>query len=267
MTLPFARRPRSRTAAPPRQSGDATLRRRLFRADPPGERAAPGAGPRRQITGRATEGAVDSFILESGMVPVLRGRSGTAPDLLAGSGMRLVPTREATRLTGLSTDRLREWTSRRAIIPADVRPKGHGSPAQFTWQTILVIRLAAALRARFRVELHAHRPLFASLRLGFRGASFVALWDKRLAIQSGGRWFLLDASGGPSEAEDAIVLHLAPHLEVLSTGFALPLPSTAAGQLDLFPARGLPSSPPTARPAPAAPTSPAATPARRRGTA
>jgi hypothetical protein len=181
--------------------------------------------------------------------------------------MRLVSTREATLLTGLSTDRLREWTSRRAIIPADVRPKGHGSPAQFTWQTILVIRLAAALRGRFRVELHGHRPLFASLRRGLRGASFIALWDKRLAIHSSSRWFLLDASSATPEADDAIVLHLAPHLEVLSSGFALPLPPTAAGQLDLFPAQGLPPNPTTPRPVPAAPTSPAAAPAKRQGTA
>lgn len=181
--------------------------------------------------------------------------------------MRLVSTREATRLTGLSTDQLREWTSRRAIIPADVRPKGHGSPAQFTWQTILVIRLAAVLRASFRVELHAHRSLFASLRRGFHGVSFIALWDKRLAIHSGSRWLLLDASSALPEPHDAIVLCLAPHLELLSTGFALPLPSLADGQPDLFPAQGLPASLPSPRSVPAAPTSTAAAHGRRRGTA
>ena len=36
--------------------------------------------------------------------------------------MRLVTTPVASKLTGLSTEKLREWTSRRALVPADVRP-------------------------------------------------------------------------------------------------------------------------------------------------
>ena len=56
--------------------------------------------------------------------------------------MRLVPTRQALQLTGLSSAKLREWTSRRALIPADVPSKKQGSSAQYTWQTILLLRLA-----------------------------------------------------------------------------------------------------------------------------
>ena len=78
--------------------------------------------------------------------------------------MRLVKTPDATVLTGLSTATLREWTSRRALIPADVPPKGKGSPAGFTWQTILLLRIAVTLRDRFHLELQPHRSLFASLR-------------------------------------------------------------------------------------------------------
>src|SRR5690242_4809660 len=50
-----------------------------------------------------------------------------------GVGMRFVKTPAAVQLTGLSTVTLREWTSRRALIPADLPPKGKGSPAGFTW--------------------------------------------------------------------------------------------------------------------------------------
>lgn len=80
--------------------------------------------------------------------------------------MQLVTTRDATRLTGLSTEQLREWTSRRALIPPDVGPKGHGSPARYCWQTILLLRLAVTLRDRFKLELQAHRDLFSELWLG-----------------------------------------------------------------------------------------------------
>ena len=43
--------------------------------------------------------------------------------------MRLVTTRRATSLTGLSTEQLREWSSRRALIPADLQNRGRGSQA------------------------------------------------------------------------------------------------------------------------------------------
>src|SRR4029450_10411018 len=56
-----------------------------------------------------------------------------------------------------------KWTSRRALIEADIRPKSKGSPARYTWQTILVLRVALTLRERFHVELQAHKPLFDSI--------------------------------------------------------------------------------------------------------
>jgi hypothetical protein len=88
--------------------------------------------------------------------------------------MRVVSTRDATRLTGLSANKLREWTSRRALIRPDIRPS-QGSPAKFSWQAILLLRIAATLRDGFHLELQAYRPLFASLRSGLRKTSFVAL--------------------------------------------------------------------------------------------
>jgi len=161
--------------------------------------------------------------------------------------MELVPTRQALRLTGLSGPTLREWTSRRALIPADLPPKNQGSPAQYTWQTILLLRLAVTLRDRFHLELQAHRSLFASLRRGLRGRSFVALWDKALALHGRDEWLLVEVSAEPLR-QDAVVILLNPHLMILSEGLALPKPAGGAGQLDLFPA--MPLGEPVRRPAP-----------------
>jgi len=74
--------------------------------------------------------------------------------------LRFVTAPIAAKLVGLSTDKLREWTSRRALVPADVRPKAKGSPAQFSWQTVLVLRIAVLLREDFHLELQAHKSSF-----------------------------------------------------------------------------------------------------------
>lgn len=151
--------------------------------------------------------------------------------------MQLVTTREASQLTGISTDKLREWTSRRALIPADVKPKSQGSPAKYTWQTILLLRIAVTLRDRFHLELQAHRELFANLRRGLKGASFIALWGKSLAIHGDSGWSLVGEIEMGVPEGDAILIRLAPHLDALSVGFSLPHPSMIPGQLDLFPAQ------------------------------
>ncbi len=151
--------------------------------------------------------------------------------------MRFVTTPTATLLTGLSTVTLREWTSRRALIPADLPPKGKGSPARFTWQTILLLRVAVLLRDRFHFELQPHLSLFASLKTGLQHTSFIALWGKSLILRGGSGWSLVDDADGPPLAEDVVVIHLQPHLEALSAGFSLPHPSRSSGQLELFVAR------------------------------
>jgi hypothetical protein len=151
--------------------------------------------------------------------------------------MRLVTTPQATNLTGLSTDRLHEWTSRRALIPADIRRRGHGSPAQYAWQTILLIRIAVVLRDRFRIELQSHRDLFSELRGALAETSFIALWGRSLVIYDASTWTILEPGEGPDNV-DAIIVRLDPHLAVLSAGFTLPGPNNA-GQLELFPARSV----------------------------
>ena len=143
-----------------------------------------------------------------------------------------MPTPIASQLTGLSTDKLREWTSRRALIPADLRPKQKGSPAKFSWQTILVLRVAGLLRDQFSLELQAHKIAFADLRKLLRSQSFIALWGKQLALGPGGAWTILDGVEVAPQT-DALLIALDPHLAILRDGFALPGASEEK-QLDLF---------------------------------
>ena len=151
--------------------------------------------------------------------------------------MRLVKSRDVPALTGLTADQLREWTVRRGLVQPDEPAQKRGSEAKFSWQTLLVLRLAVVLRTRFHVELQAHRELLASARKLLEGASFPGLWGGTLAIYGLARCELLTARAPPPSAEeDAILLHLNRHLEALSQGFGLPEPIS---QLPLFPAVGL----------------------------
>lgn len=152
--------------------------------------------------------------------------------------MQLVTTRDAAQLTGLSTEQLREWTSRRALILPDVKPKGHGSPACYSWQTILLLRLAVVLRDRFKMELHAHRDLFADLSSGLARASFLSLWGKSIVLYGEAKWAVVDPHDEGVDMNDCIVLRLDSHLQRLSESFALPQLS-APGQFQLFPALGV----------------------------
>ena len=173
------------------------------------------------------------------MIPVLLSGSGVGFELYWMSAMSVVSTREVSELTGLSTSKLREWTSRRALIPADVPPKSQGSPAKYAWQTILLLRVAVILRDRFHLELHAHRRIFASLRQELRGTSLITLWGKSLAIHDSGRWSLIAPTESGALETDTLLIRLDPHLQALSETFALPSPAIVSGQLDLFSVRAV----------------------------
>ena len=147
--------------------------------------------------------------------------------------MRLIKTRAVLGLTGLSADQLREWTSRRALISPDVKSKGRGSSARFSWQTVLILRLAIVLKDEFRLELQAHRELFVQIRDLLNRASFPGLWDMALALHGMRSCELVDPERLVSMDGNVLLLRLNPHLEVLSVGLGiarLPL------QLSLFPA-------------------------------
>lgn len=154
--------------------------------------------------------------------------------------MRLVKSRDVPALTGLTADQLREWTVRRGLIQPDEPAQKRGSEAKFSWQTVLVLRLAMVLRTRFYVELQAHRDLLAAARRLLDGVSFPGLWGATLAIYGLTRCeLLMPRAPLPAADEDAILLRLNRHLEALSQGFGLPEP---LAQLPLFPAVGLRSS-------------------------
>ena len=150
------------------------------------------------------------------------------------SAAHLISTRDATKLTGLTTEQLREWTSRRALIPADVKPKGHGSPARYSWQTILLLRLAVTLRDRFRLELQAHRDLFTNLGAGLRKVSFSSPWGRLIVLHGGDEWSLLEQRDFAPTTKDCVVLKLDPHLEILAAEFSVAQPIYPR-QLQLFP--------------------------------
>ncbi|WP_425087755.1 hypothetical protein [Stappia sp.] len=71
------------------------------------------------------------------------------------------------------------------------------------------------------------------LRKALRSKSFIALWGQRLALYGRRDWVFLDPTDGSPE-EDALVIHLDPHLRVLRDGFALPDAESSQGQMDLF---------------------------------
>jgi hypothetical protein len=118
-------------------------------------------------------------------------------------------------------------------VPADVAPTKKGSPAKFSWQTLLVLRLALTLRDDFNLELEAHREAFAVLKLLLLSHSFIALWGARIALSCDGVWMLVE-SGSEPPADDAVLLRLDPHLQALSEGAAALELSDGPRQLDLF---------------------------------
>lgn len=146
--------------------------------------------------------------------------------------LRYVTTPTASQLTDLSTGKLREWTSRRVLIPADVRPRQKGSPAKFSWQTILILRIAVLLRKRFNLELQANKASFAQLRRNLHKKSFIELWGRWLALTPN-EWILVQ-KGAPLPPGDILLIQLDPHLEVLRKGFALPGEEATGLQLDLW---------------------------------
>lgn len=143
--------------------------------------------------------------------------------------LHLIGSRDVLTLTGLSSNQLREWTVRRALIPADIPAKERGSEAKFGWQTVLLLRLALVLKNQFRVELKAHQALLQSARSQLKGTSFPTLIGKSLIIQNLADCEIILQKVPPQS--DCITLHLDPHLEILSREFRMTAPSS---QLPLF---------------------------------
>lgn len=150
--------------------------------------------------------------------------------------MRLVKASEVQKLTGLSADQLREWTTRRRLIEPDAKPSGPGSRARYSWQTVLVLRLAIVLKESFHMELQAQRALFAGLAERLTKVSFPALRGSVLVIGREGAFRISPLEEIGSPATDLLMLRLDPHLDVLATEFSSIEPIR---QLPLFPARAV----------------------------
>lgn len=147
--------------------------------------------------------------------------------------MTYLATADVCRLTGLSTEKLREWTSRRSLIPADVPSKQQGSPARYSWPTVLVLRLAVVMREQFNVELKANSGLFAGLRKELACRPFLTLHNHSLALLGRGNWALV-ADNEVSRA-DVLLIRLDPHLAAIAVGFPQRELARAGQQRDLFP--------------------------------
>ena len=147
--------------------------------------------------------------------------------------LRYVTIPVASRLTGLSTGKLREWSGRRTLLPADVRPKQRGSPAECRWRRILMSRIAALLGVRFDIEFQAYKSSFAQLRQQRHKQPFVTLWGHWLILRPNARGLVED--GATLRASDILLVPADAHLHVLPGAFALPDAGGAYGQFDLFP--------------------------------
>lgn len=145
----------------------------------------------------------------------------------------MIQAKDVLRLTGLSADQLREWTTRRRLIVPDVSPAGRGTLALYSWQTVLLLRLAVQLRETFKMELQGRRALFMDLSAHLAGISFPSLWGCRLALYGDDSWEILTHRQTPSPQKDALTVRLDPHLQVLSAAFD---PQVPMQQLPLFPA-------------------------------
>lgn len=143
----------------------------------------------------------------------------------------MIQTKDVLRLTGLSADQLREWTSRRALLKPDVQPSGPGTLALYGWQTVLALRLAVSMRKSFHMELEAQRSVLEGLRNRLAGTSFLSLLGCCVACFPQGEWTILRPGEHPPVDRDVVLLRLDPHLEVLAAAFA---PHEEMRQLPLF---------------------------------
>jgi len=147
--------------------------------------------------------------------------------------MQLMQATDAARLAGVTVHQLREWCTRRDILPPDVPGAGRGRHALFSWQTVLAVRLLHELSQRFGVEVGAWRGAIRAFRTSVDGRSFPILWSAYAQFSDRDHAILTTS---PSIDEGSLlILPLAPHLQAIAQDFALPPES----QLPLFPAVGL----------------------------
>ena len=133
----------------------------------------------------------------------------------------MIAAGQVQKLTSLTANQLREWSHRRNLIPPDVEVGGQGRPALYTWQTVLLLRLAVVLRESFRIELQGNKELLHALRDLFAGAPFPTLRGCVLALRAMERGEILPEGMVRVDHgdQDTLFLHLDPHLDVLEAEF------------------------------------------------
>lgn len=145
----------------------------------------------------------------------------------------MIPAGRVQTLTGLTANQLREWSHRRDLVRPDIEAGGPGRPALYSWQTVLLLRIAVVLRERFRIELQAHKDLLHALQDLLSGVPFPTLRGCVLALRAMEYGEILSEGlvrAGVNES-DTLFLHLDPHLDVLEGDFA---PQDQSRQLPLF---------------------------------
>lgn len=150
--------------------------------------------------------------------------------------MQLVKASEVQKITGLTGDQLREWTTRRRLIEPDAKPNGPGTRARYSWQTVLLLRVAVVLKNQFHVELQSQKALFSCLSRRLEKTSLPALRGMALVMHAGGTSEILAVEEVCDPTSDFLTIRLDPHLDVLSTEFGMVEPMR---QLPLFPARAV----------------------------
>lgn len=144
--------------------------------------------------------------------------------------MTLVQASEASRLSGLTPNQLREWCGRRAVVTADVPPAGRGHLSLFSWQTILTLRVLNEVHQRYSVEVSGWRVAIAQLQMLLKGCSFPSLWGA-VAVFPNAQEALLKLDGENHVKDGCLTVSLNRHLEILATPGQLPVET----QLPLFP--------------------------------
>jgi len=136
--------------------------------------------------------------------------------------MRLVGSREATIVTDLSADRLREWTGRRGLVSPDIPAHGKGTQARFSWQTLLVLRLAATLRDRLHVELSAYKSTLRLLQVRLAGEPFHGLTGCFVMLDVEQAMLLRSPDASyVATPEGFCVLSLQPHLDAIASAIGV----------------------------------------------
>jgi hypothetical protein len=132
----------------------------------------------------------------------------------------LVQAADATKLTGLSSNQLREWCGRREILEPDIAPSGPGRHALYGWQTLLVLRVLLVLQEEFGVEVVAWAKAARRFRKLVDKRSFPSLTTAWVFFADCNQAVLLESIKRGSRVDAGLLLPLKPHLDVLATAFA-----------------------------------------------